>query len=103
MARYLEQNDQLSYNPKRLGILGTLPIQCDGSQSEYTSNDSVIGYKVVNGAIDGTEMPVIVSHINEVKQSIENRHHQVSERQVHQEIVGGSPHSFMTCNAMHVI
>ena len=72
-----------------------IPVKCDSSQCKHTGDNGVIGYKIVDCAVDRSKWPVIIPHIDKVEQTIQNGHQEVCERQVHQKVVGRRPHSFV--------
>ena len=75
--------------------VSNIPVECDSSQCKHTCDNGVIGYKIVDCAVDRSKWPVIIPHIDKVEQTIENGHQEVCERQVYQKVVGRRPHSFV--------
>ena len=51
-----------------------VPVECNSRQCEDTGNHRIIGYKIVDCAVHRSKWPVIIPHIDEVEQTIENGH-----------------------------
>lgn len=71
------------------------PIQRDGHQREDTGADAEYRHELADLAVQRTEGPVTVQHVDEVEGDVESGDHGVRDGQVHQEVVGDGPHTLV--------
>lgn len=71
------------------------PVQSDGHQREDTGADAEHRDELGDLAVEGSERPVAVQHVDEVEGDVERGHHGVRDGQVDEEVVGDSPHALV--------
>lgn len=76
---------------------GDVPVQRDGDQREDGRGHRQVGNKVVDGAVESAKRPVVVEQENEVEDTVQGGHEQVSHTQVQQVVVGDGSHPSMRC------
>lgn len=53
--------------------------------------------KTSRNKINNNRINSPVQHVDKVEETIERRHHQISEGKIHEEVVGDRPHAAMCC------
>ena len=59
---------------------GFPPVKTDGQKGEHAEGYSQVGDKGVDGAVEGSKLPVTVPHEDERGDTVQSGHHQVSQR-----------------------
>lgn len=71
------------------------PVESDGHQREHTGADAEHRDELGDLAVECSERPVAVQHVDEVEGDVERGHHGVCDGQVDEEVVGDGAHALV--------
>ena len=71
------------------------PVDSNGHEREDARRDSTGSDELSEAAVSAPERPVVVDHIHEVKQRVEDGNERVGNSEVYQEVVNDSAHALV--------
>ena len=72
-----------------------VPVDSDGHEREDTGRDGTRGNELSKATVSATERPVVVDHVDEVEERVEDRKEGVRHSQVQQEVVDDGAHALV--------
>ena len=73
-----------------------LPVYSDGHEGEHAGWDGAGRNELCETTVVPAKGPVAVEHVNKVEECVHDRDEGIRNSKVHQEVVGDSPHPFMS-------